>query len=407
MVDILNKRRWPNPVYHNPDTGQVDAFNRIKVGNPHTLFDSKQLHNKLPLFWDESITNTSGNATSTHSSSNASTILHVETNDTIIRQTYTHWNYEPGKSQEIIFTGLIDLLTGEGNGVTARMGLFTEFDGIFFEYSNQNLYLCVRKNGNYVHKIPQSDWNYDRMDGTGVSGININIQKAQIFYIDYEWLGVGDIRFGVFEYGRFHLLHQIYHANELDNPYMSTPNLPVRYEISTTNESANLNHICSTVITNGNILNNGFIHTASTSGTVINAVTAGTIYPVLGVRLNQNKLDAFVKLQSVSLLNTGNANFEYLIVVDPTLSSSATFTPYNNSAVDVAIGTGITVTNNSWTISPLRGFASDRVANSNIFETIQALGSKIDGTPIAWWLCVKGLQNNANIHGTLQWIEYL
>lgn len=48
-----------------------DAFGRSRVSEPETLFDSKLLTDKLPLFWDESVTDVSGNATSTHSTANA------------------------------------------------------------------------------------------------------------------------------------------------------------------------------------------------------------------------------------------------------------------------------------------------------------------------------------------------
>jgi hypothetical protein len=80
-------------------------------------------------------------------------------------------------------------------------------------------------------KVPQSQFNIDRLDGTGPSGMTINLSKMQMFYIDYAWYGAGAIRFGVKdEFGEVIYVHRMTHANIKNAAYMRSGNLPARYE---------------------------------------------------------------------------------------------------------------------------------------------------------------------------------
>jgi hypothetical protein len=80
-------------------------------------------------------------------------------------------------------------------------------------------------------KVPQSQWNIDKMDGTGPSGVNIDLSKMQMFYIDYSWYGAGAIRFGFRDQnGEVIYCHRITHANVKTEAYMRSGNMPARYE---------------------------------------------------------------------------------------------------------------------------------------------------------------------------------
>jgi len=198
------------------DSQATDPFGRIRVSNPHTIFDSKQLYDKNPLFWSESTTNASGNALSSHSTTDASVSMYVEAGDTIIRQTKTHWNYQPAKGQLAFITGVI---TAGGTGVKARIGLFTATDGLFFEMSGTTMGV-VRRKASADTRIAQADWNLDTMDGNGESGVTLDFSKAQIFVIDFEWLGVGRVRMGVVIDGVVYYVHEFVHANYVTAVYM-------------------------------------------------------------------------------------------------------------------------------------------------------------------------------------------
>ena len=83
-------------------------------------------------------------------------------------------------------------------------------------------------------RIPQTQWNIDRCDGTGASGYNIDLTKMQMFYMDYTWYGAGAIRFG-FKNNRGEIIyaHRTPNNNIGTEAYMRSGNLPARYETNT------------------------------------------------------------------------------------------------------------------------------------------------------------------------------
>jgi hypothetical protein len=80
-------------------------------------------------------------------------------------------------------------------------------------------------------KVPQSQWNIDKADGTGPSGYILDINKIQMVYLDYSWYGAGKIRFGFKDtYGHVKYMHEFIHNNRLNEAYMRSGNIPARYE---------------------------------------------------------------------------------------------------------------------------------------------------------------------------------
>lgn len=397
----------PNPV--GPVEPVADAFGRFRTSNPETIFDSKQLYDKGTLWWDESITNGSGNAASTHSTANAEVVMHVESGDTIIRQTKQRFNYQPGKSQLVALTGVLPT----GAGVVGRIGVFDADDGLFFQTSGSTLSVVKRK-GTTDTPVAQADWNLDKLDGTGISGAKIDLTKTQIFVIDFEWLGVGRVRFGVYVEGKPVYCHEFTHTNTLTSVYMATPNLPIRYQVSSTSASADMSHICSTVISEGGSDQFGMLHTRGTGGTHLDANTADTIYALLGMRLKTTHLDATVKPEALSVMAETGTDFEWMLGINPTVAASSafTYTDVPNSAVQVARGATANTISSSTTFTAIiaGGFVKNTVQSGGANLSINSplgLGATIAGTRDQFVLAVRPLAGNADIQGDITWRELL
>ena len=394
------------------DSPSIDAFDRLRVSEPYTVFDSKQLHDNSPLFWDEEITDVSGNADATHSTTNAAVTMTVDGNgDVVVRQTKMRFNYQPGKSQMILLTGKLTNTTN----VKARIGAFSGdatatapagSNGVFFEVDSGTIYVVKRKNGSDT-RVAQSSWNIDPFDGTGPSEVTIDPTKVQIGFIDFEWLGVGRIRMGFVIDGIIYYCHQFNHANTETAVYMSTPNLPLRYEISSSGGSSSLDHICSSVISEGGVENNGVVRAASTSGTHVDANTADTVYAVVGIQLKTTHLDTTIIPTDLQMLAETESNFEWLLMWNPTVAGTFTYSDETNSAIQSAKGaTANTVTGglllaSGWASSTKQGSSS---ASSSL-DTPLRLGSAIDGTRDTLVLCVRPLSADADIQGSLTWRE--
>jgi hypothetical protein len=231
------------------DSLNFDAFARLRMSEPQTIFDSKQIADNHPLFFDDQQTSGSGTS-STYNINQSSTILSVSdlTAGVRVRQTFRRFNYQTGTSFLWIRSAVIDEF---GTGITKRLGYFDENNGLFFNFSNSVASVGVRSftSGVAVDTlVPQSSWNIDKLDGTGASGITLDFTKILIFFCDFEW--VGTVRFGFFLFGKPFYCHRVDNSNINTVVYMSTPNLPLRTEITNdgTGSVSSITDIYSTVI---------------------------------------------------------------------------------------------------------------------------------------------------------------
>jgi hypothetical protein len=313
-----------NQQFSYTDNSGLDAFGRLRVSEPYTLLDAKHLYDKLPFIFDEKV---NGTATSSFSS-NDSMVVMSTTNpgDYVIRQTKSRFNYQPGKSLQAFFTGFFK----PEDGVIKRVGLFygasaapyDPVDGIYLEVIKDGPRFCIVKEQGYKNTItiPQSAWNVDRLDGTGPSKVNVSLSAAQIFVIDYEWLGLGRVRLGFAQAGKIHYAHYFNHVNELDRPYITSPNQPVRYEIrQTKNQPGNLHHICSTVMVEGGEENIG--KPISLMGESVTNINTANYKALIAVRLKDIAYNSSVTLKSVDVLNYGQNQGYYSVLLNPTIIS--------------------------------------------------------------------------------------
>ena len=97
--------------------GGIDAFGRQRVSNPEMIFNSKQLFDNQPLYWND-IEESGSGTSSTYSALTASSVLAVTANTAgkRTRQTYMRFNYQPSKSQLVYITGVLKK-SGGGSGI--------------------------------------------------------------------------------------------------------------------------------------------------------------------------------------------------------------------------------------------------------------------------------------------------
>lgn len=397
------------------DTASADSFGRWRTSDPVTLFDSKQIFDNQPLFWDEEL-ESGADITSAHSTNTASTVITYDggsTGGTYTRQTFMRFNYQPGKSQLVYMTGILDR-SGGGAGITRRIGYFDDNNGLFFE-DDQGTIKVVRRTsvtGSPVdNEVSQSSWNVDPLDGTGPSGITVDWSKTQIFAIDFEWLSVGRVRMSLIINGLSRTAHEFLNANVLDKAYMSTPNLPLRYQIVAQAESAvsTMECICGTVISEGGSRDLGVLRYKSTSGTHIDANTENTIYAILGVRLKSTHIGATIKVVSASIAeHQGNKEFEWLAIFNPTVAGTFTYANETNSALQTATGaTANTVTGGTVMTGGVLSSGQKGGSFELSIATSRLLGAKIDGTVDEIVLCVRpiGGSTNIDIEAAVTWRE--
>lgn len=398
--------------------GIIDAFGRLRVSQPYTLFDSTNRYEKNDKF-SEAVAN---NGTVTYNSNESSVNLNVTNvaGDSVIRESKRVFTYQPGKSLLVMNT----FSMAEANtNLIQRVGYFGANNGVFLESSNNEVYLVLRSQvtGSVVEtKVPQSEWNIDHFDGTddeyssGTTAFasGLDITKSNIFWIQIEWLGVGDVTCGFVGAGKQISAHRFKHPNiDSDTTYMTTATLPVRYEISTvgnvTAPTSTLKQICTTVLSEGGYEKVSKLKVARQ--TTAKSVTDTAFVPLVTIRLASDRLDSVILLKEFNILGItggGTANFEVILVKNGTLANTSFDTStFSNVDFDLSANTisGGEIFKSEFLTSTNQATAAINVDEGYNFDL--QLGRTLAGTSDTITLAVRTLGGTHSAIGSLGFFD--
>jgi len=303
--DYLNQERTLHEVYMCADRygnigdcgvttgtsgGSVDAFGRSRVSMPYTLADYTHIYGEEV----ELLTKTVGAGATTEINPNTASIaLIVGTGatDQVIHQSRMYHHYMPGKSQSIMAS--FNFLDVRENS-TKKVGYFDDRNGVFLQQAGDGTVSVVRRSYNTGITsdtvVNQSNWSLDPMDGTGITSVNLDFTKTQLFVTDFQWLGVGRIRCGFVLGGRTIYFHEFNHSNIEEHAYWSLPSLPIRCEIANTGTAVgitSMEQICSTVLSEGGYVETGVEFAAFNEPITLSRNTQSTFRQCVGaIRLS-------------------------------------------------------------------------------------------------------------------------
>ncbi len=323
---------------------RTDMFGRTKTSDAFTLFDASHRYSQNGDFSDV----TSGTASATHIQEQSTAALTVGTasGDKLYRETKKVFSYQPGKSLQVLQTFVF---APAKTNLRQRAGYFSVHNGFYLELDGTTVSFVRRSyaSGGVVEiRVPQSDWNMDKLDGSGPSDVVLDLSKAQILFTEIEWLGVGSVRLGFAIDGVFIVAHQFNHANNIDTVYMTTASLPCRYEIEntgTTASSSTMKQICISIVSNGGYQKQSISWTASRDVAVL---VGATYYPLVAIRLAAGREDSVILPANFAALPLSDANFVVSLIRNPISITGGTWSThsnanveYNNSATAMSGGT--------------------------------------------------------------------
>ena len=401
-------------IYNNAikysDSPNLDAFGRLRIAAVTNLLDIKHVYDKNPLQVNEI---TAGTATSIFNQQFARVRMSTSANnDLVIRQTKTHPIYQPGKSQ--LFEASFSNFQLETN-IIKRVGGFTTttastynsaFDGFFLESNGitNTISFQIWRSGTTIYSASTTSWDNSEFDPT-----NFNWSNTNLMQVDYQWLGVGRMRFGMVLSGLTLYFAEHTSANNEVGVYMSSPNQPIRYEIRQVGVgSGYLDMICSQVSTEGAL--NGLYSTVSVIHDATTTLsTSGTKYPYIGYRLKQGYSSVTSQISNISILNTSNDNYLMTMEFNPVLSTSVTWIDIPNSAFQYALCDGTqTISSSGFILTSLIGQAgASALTTTKVDDNQIRPGININGTLDEMWICIKPLGANATFNGTVDILYYL
>jgi len=389
---------------------QSDAFGKLRVSNPYTLFDSAFRYSDNNGKWNTKLLGTSEAIYQTNQGLVSLTVSGNQ-GDEVIRQTDKIFPYQPGKSLLVMNTFTFSQPI---ENLRQRVGYFTRDNGIYLEMDGLDPYIVLRSNvtSSVVNtKIPQANWNVDKLNGTGPSGIELDLTKAHIFWSDIEWLGVGSVRCGFVINGQFIITHIFHHANKITGTYMTTGSLSCRYEITNTGNtlvSSSMKQICSTVISEGGYQQIGLTRSISTPLAGIN-LTNSVNNPIISIRLRPYRTEAVVLPTEINLYGLQATAFNFKLIRGATvtggtwdITDSESSVQYNITASSISGGQILQegIFKGQSTVSP--------IILSEIFNGALQLSREIidsDSAGNAFILAVTPTTNNDDVVATLSWQE--
>jgi hypothetical protein len=374
----------------------TDAFGRLRVSQPYTLFDSQNRYAADNQF-DVA---TTGTGTTTFLSNEAAVKMEVAGAGvgTVTRQSFRSFPYQPGKGLLVLATFVMD--SSQSLNLTQRVGYYNDSNGVFFQRVDGTYSFVLRSSSiptpgtpSDVRTVNQSSWNGDKLDGTGASGLTLDPSKAQILWMDFEWLGVGSVRCGFIIDGQYIVCHTFENANDITSVYMTTAILPVRYEINTTTSAvaASMKAICCSVVSEGGFEQTSIDHVARR--TTILGTIGTTFLPLVSIRLAAGRTGAVVLPNRVQVLPTTSQNYEVVLIKNPTLTGAtfaATVPSDSNVEFDVAATatTGGTIVQSDYLASNTAGgTGSTSFANAYNFDL--QLGASIAGVSDIYTVAIR------------------
>jgi len=395
---------------------ELDSKGRVKVQTQQTIFFNTFQYGKETDVWDEATYN-GGSAVFDASLSQVRMQVTNQVGSKVIRQTRNVQRYTPGRTQTIAFA--VRLQTPV-TGIRRRFGMFDGTDGFFFEdcgtvdaLTGEPQYACVVINSDgavpTVERIYRKDWNYDKLDGNGPSGITADPQAQQLIIMDYEWYGAGQIRFAFLIDGIPRVIHVVNNGNRLQTPWCKTPFLPIRLEIENLTGVAGTHYLwqgSNSLLAEGSVEKLGIAESILTPLTGINLPAARTFYPVVSIRLKSTALTGIVLPTFFQAATIDNTTIYFKLIRNATINGtwvdhpdSDAFTQYNYTSTG-AITNGNDL--QSGIISAGGGGTGIRVDTDTVYQLGRSnLGTVSDTLTIAAASSV----GNKDVVASLTWIE--
>lgn len=400
----------------------TDAFGRLRVAQPFTLFDSSHRYSDNNLW--STATTSGGSADFNADQGLVDLSVNTTSGSSVIRETTKVFPYQPGKSLQVMTTFVME---APKTNLRQRVGYFGETNGFFLELNETEESVCFVERSFVTGGVTElrisqlggeyggtdTGWNVDPLDGSGPSGLTLDISTAQILFMDLEWLGVGTVRIGFVINGSFIICHEFQHANIITSTYITTASLPLRYEIENlgiTGSASNLKQICSTVISEGGYQLAGLQQSVGTPVQTPRLLTvAGTYYPIVALQLKTTHLDAIVVPSAISILGTGNnERFRWQVMTAATVTGGSWVSAGSNSAVEYNLtGTAISggrIVASGYTSSSNQGSPLVAILKEALFA-FQLERNGLTGTPYTFAIALAGANASQNVLASIDWEE--
>lgn len=394
------------------DTASLDSFSRLRVANPTFLFDSQHTYDLNPLLFEQVVTGTG--ASIAHDTTNRMAVMTFSSTPTggaAYMQSYEWIPYQPGRCQLFLIT--FNFLASTANCLKFA-GIGTTDNGIRFELNGTTPQFSIYSNtAQGDNTVVQANWNLDRFDGTGPSGITLDISKTQILVIDFQALYVGRVRIGFDIDGQIIFAHEFKHANNVTYPYIAIASLPIAVGMTCTGTvSTTMDFICASAISEGGadepvgyqFVTQGTVTAGNNTRTHLLSIRPKTTFNGITNRITP-------AIGSVEMLVTGNNPVYWELVVGQAITGTTAFNDVDTTYSGMEFNTAGTISGSPAMViasgyvaatTGSKGVALEQIRHRlpitlNAAGAVRALGTLS--------LIVTGIGATSACRGTISWTE--
>jgi hypothetical protein len=298
-------------------------------------------------------------------------------------------NYRPGQGALARFTASFTSGGAANSTQLAGIGDPSANNGFFFGYDGTSFGIC-RISGGTETWVSQANWNIDVCDGTNgstnKSGINLDVSKINVFEIRYQYLGAGNIFFGIENpvTGLFSPVHQIKFAGANTTTSVEQPSLNLMWRVVNTTNATSIavKGASGALFVEGISKVTGPEHARENNKATITTET--NIFTLRNATTYNGKTNrAYARLKTIAVAANKGGSISGLAVLkvtkNTTLGGSPSYTTTNGSTADdgVTITSGQSVTSYDTAGTTLSGgnvlFAAPVVVGGNEFFQVSDL----------------------------------
>lgn len=253
----------------------------------------------------------------------------------------------------------------------------------------------------------QSDFNIDKLDGTGISGVTIDPSKLNIYQVQFRWLGAGEIRWSIEnpDNGNLIFFHHEHYSNRNTDVHLDNPSFKMGYVAANLTGATITDSHCGgasmMAAVEGVIADNGFPYATDVSKT---SLISGTVHGLLTLSnstVHQDKINLRkVKLKRLSVAFQGNDPVIVYLLLNGSKSTGYTYNrigAFSSVLKDTNTGT-YTPANETPMVEYVLPINGSGTFDLDSLELTIPPGDRVS-------LAVSSGQNIASIVASVTWVE--
>ncbi|WP_125154784.1 hypothetical protein [Clostridium rectalis] len=315
---------------NNPYNIPLTAFNDLRSTNLTPMAGWTFNYN---INSDYIISTTANSGTITQGDSMAILSTTTSSNGSAKIETRKVLRYSPGLGALARFTAVFT----EGVLNSQQIiGLGDDTDGFYFGYNGTSFSILRIQNGT-LDWISKTNWNIDKMDGSGPSQMTLDPTKGNVYSIEYQWLGFGVISFYITSTitGQPILVHRIQYPNTATVPSVYNPSFPLVAKVLNSGNTSNI--VLKTPSAMAFCEGDGYSQAIVTKNSIpssvsLNSPTNRNVLTLLNTSTFAGKVNRTrIQLDFISTSSSGNRAVTFKLIRNATFGTTLTYTPINSN----------------------------------------------------------------------------